>query len=182
MRLPQPGRPGPRIYIPQEQGGPIIHLGTGLAFRRRLSLLCNGYRGLFILGKGGRDAKLTTHFHLVTSSRMVKLYLHFPICLHGVTIKRKVNFNGNLTLYSQGYFFLLVRVFPSPSGGGARERGNDHERPKEMSPPISVQWKEALYISREMGLPRSVSQYTVKRTRHRVSSVFCLHTFSKHSE
>jgi hypothetical protein len=23
-RLPQPGGPGPRIYIPQEQGGPVI--------------------------------------------------------------------------------------------------------------------------------------------------------------
>jgi hypothetical protein len=25
-RLPQPGGPGPRIYIPQEQGGPVIPL------------------------------------------------------------------------------------------------------------------------------------------------------------
>jgi hypothetical protein len=24
LRLPQPGGPGPRIYIPQEQGGPVI--------------------------------------------------------------------------------------------------------------------------------------------------------------
>jgi hypothetical protein len=24
LRLPQHGRPGPRIYIPQEQGGPVI--------------------------------------------------------------------------------------------------------------------------------------------------------------
>jgi hypothetical protein len=29
LRLPQPGGPGSRIYIPQEQGGPVIHLGTG---------------------------------------------------------------------------------------------------------------------------------------------------------
>jgi hypothetical protein len=29
LRLPQPGRPGPRIYIPQEQGGPVIPPGTG---------------------------------------------------------------------------------------------------------------------------------------------------------
>jgi hypothetical protein len=32
LRLPQPGRPGPCIYIPQEQGGPAIPLGTGFAF------------------------------------------------------------------------------------------------------------------------------------------------------
>jgi hypothetical protein len=30
LRLPQPGGPGSRIYIPQEQGGPVIHPGTGL--------------------------------------------------------------------------------------------------------------------------------------------------------
>jgi hypothetical protein len=38
MRLPQPGGPGPRIYIPQEQGGPDISLGTGFPFRRLLRL------------------------------------------------------------------------------------------------------------------------------------------------
>jgi hypothetical protein len=29
---PQPGGPGPRIYIPQEQGGPITHPNTGFHF------------------------------------------------------------------------------------------------------------------------------------------------------
>jgi hypothetical protein len=28
MRLPQPGEQGPHIYIPQEQGSPVIPLGT----------------------------------------------------------------------------------------------------------------------------------------------------------
>jgi hypothetical protein len=37
-RLPQPGGPGPRIYIPQEQGGPVITPGTGFPFRRLLRL------------------------------------------------------------------------------------------------------------------------------------------------
>jgi hypothetical protein len=37
-RLPQSGEPGPRIYIPQEQGGPIIPPGTGFPFRRLLRL------------------------------------------------------------------------------------------------------------------------------------------------
>jgi hypothetical protein len=32
-RLPQPGGPGSRLYIPQEQGGPIIPPGTGFPFR-----------------------------------------------------------------------------------------------------------------------------------------------------
>jgi hypothetical protein len=38
FRLPQPGGPGPRIYIPQEQGGPVIPLGTGFPFCRLLQL------------------------------------------------------------------------------------------------------------------------------------------------
>jgi hypothetical protein len=36
--LPQPGGPGPRIYIHQEQGGPVITPGTGFPFRRLLRL------------------------------------------------------------------------------------------------------------------------------------------------
>jgi hypothetical protein len=37
-RLPQPGEPGPRIFIPQEQGDPVIPPGTGFPFRRLLRL------------------------------------------------------------------------------------------------------------------------------------------------
>jgi hypothetical protein len=33
-RLPQTSGPDPRFYIPQEQGGPVIPLGTGFLFRR----------------------------------------------------------------------------------------------------------------------------------------------------
>jgi hypothetical protein len=35
-RLPQPGGSGLRIHIPEEQGCPVIPLGTGFPFRRRL--------------------------------------------------------------------------------------------------------------------------------------------------
>jgi hypothetical protein len=37
-RLPQPGGPGPLIYIPQEQGGPVIPPGTGVPLHRLLGL------------------------------------------------------------------------------------------------------------------------------------------------
>jgi hypothetical protein len=37
-RLPQLGGPGIRIYIPREQGGPVIPTGTGFPFRRHLLL------------------------------------------------------------------------------------------------------------------------------------------------
>jgi hypothetical protein len=33
LRLPQPGGPGPRIYIPQGQSDPAIPPGTGFSFR-----------------------------------------------------------------------------------------------------------------------------------------------------
>jgi hypothetical protein len=35
---PQPGGPGPHIYIPQEQGGQVITPGTGSPFRHLLQL------------------------------------------------------------------------------------------------------------------------------------------------
>jgi hypothetical protein len=38
LRLPQPGGPGSRIYIPQEEGGPVIPPGTGFTLRRLLRL------------------------------------------------------------------------------------------------------------------------------------------------
>jgi hypothetical protein len=38
LSLHQPGRLGSRIYIPQEQGGPVIPLSTGLTFRQLLRL------------------------------------------------------------------------------------------------------------------------------------------------
>jgi hypothetical protein len=39
LRLPQPGGPSPCIYIPQEQGGPVIPPGTGF-LSDSLSLTC----------------------------------------------------------------------------------------------------------------------------------------------
>jgi hypothetical protein len=38
FRLPQAGGPCPQIYIPQEQGGPVITPGTGFPFRRLIRL------------------------------------------------------------------------------------------------------------------------------------------------
>jgi hypothetical protein len=39
--FPQPGGPGPRIYILQERGGPVIPPGTAFPFRRLLQLAGN---------------------------------------------------------------------------------------------------------------------------------------------
>jgi hypothetical protein len=42
-RLPQPGRPGPRIYIPQSQDGPVIPPAPGFLFVASYDL--QGYGG-----------------------------------------------------------------------------------------------------------------------------------------
>jgi hypothetical protein len=48
-RLPQPGGPGPRIYIPQEQGGPVIPPGTGVPLK---TISSQSYKkcSLFLIG------------------------------------------------------------------------------------------------------------------------------------
>jgi hypothetical protein len=43
LRFPQLGGPGPLIYTPQEQGGPVIPLGTGFPFAA--SYYSQGYGG-----------------------------------------------------------------------------------------------------------------------------------------
>jgi hypothetical protein len=46
FETPQPGGSGPRIYIPQEQGGPVIPPSTSFPFRRLGHLLwlhCSGF-------------------------------------------------------------------------------------------------------------------------------------------
>jgi hypothetical protein len=45
LRLPQPGRPGFRIYIPQEQGGPVITPSIGFPLSRPLRLASHNSQG-----------------------------------------------------------------------------------------------------------------------------------------
>jgi hypothetical protein len=45
LRLPKPGGPGPRIYIPHEQGGPVIPPGTGFPLDQIWPLLHNSEAG-----------------------------------------------------------------------------------------------------------------------------------------
>jgi hypothetical protein len=59
------------------------------------SLLSNGYHGMYSRGKSSGDVKLTTHLHLVPRSRMVELYLHSPICLHGIVRKYILKYRDN---------------------------------------------------------------------------------------
>jgi hypothetical protein len=36
--------------------------------------------------------KLTTHLHPLPRSRMMELYLHSPLCLHGVVLNYVINY------------------------------------------------------------------------------------------
>jgi hypothetical protein len=45
------------------------------------SLLSSGYRWQSSWGM-----KLTTHLHLMPRSRLAELYLHSPLCLHGIML------------------------------------------------------------------------------------------------
>jgi hypothetical protein len=50
LRLPQPGGPGSRIYIPQEEGGPVIPQGTGWQYDRQKTskILCHYTHVVFL--------------------------------------------------------------------------------------------------------------------------------------
>jgi hypothetical protein len=58
------------------------------------------YWRLFPQRWSGRGLKLNTHLHLLPMSRMVELYFHSPICLHG---------------RAQGQFYLQLGAFLSTS-------------------------------------------------------------------
>jgi hypothetical protein len=63
-----------------------------------LSLLTTGNSWLFYRVWDGRFVALNTHFHLLPRSRMVQLYFHSPIHLHGVVL-------NNL---ARGQFYLFI--------------------------------------------------------------------------
>jgi hypothetical protein len=49
-------------------------------------LLSDGQRELFSRGYSGRGVTITTYLHLVPRSRIVELYFHSLICLHGIVL------------------------------------------------------------------------------------------------
>jgi hypothetical protein len=75
LRLLQPGGPGPRIYIPQEQGGPVIPPGTGFPFHCLLN--CKATMEVFkpAYTRGEPKSKL---FYVLTVSRPVWFGVRYP--------------------------------------------------------------------------------------------------------
>jgi hypothetical protein len=79
LRLPQPGGPGPRIYVPQEQGGPVIPPGTGFLSRRLLQLelsLSYDRRSVdqFVLVSGSSLGPMTRFYPFLSLVTIVLLF------------------------------------------------------------------------------------------------------------
>jgi hypothetical protein len=55
-----------------------------------------------------KGVKLTAYHHIVPRSRMVELYLHWPICLHGIVlIKHRDNLTSLFFYEIQRYLCVL---------------------------------------------------------------------------
>jgi hypothetical protein len=57
-----------------------------IGFAAHTTFYVMGTRGLFFWNYSNRGAKLTTQLHIVLKIRMVELYLHSPISLHGMVL------------------------------------------------------------------------------------------------
>jgi hypothetical protein len=74
FKLPQPGGPGPHIFIPQEQDGPVIPLGTGFPFCRLLWLAGIQWR-YSNPPPHGYSSKLKVLSYFTTDGRSVSQYI-----------------------------------------------------------------------------------------------------------
>jgi hypothetical protein len=83
LRLPRPGGSGPRIYIPQERGGPVILPGQAFTCTFKLKFKLYYYRrsaGQFVLASGPIDFSflcltITFFLHLLCAERASSVYL-----------------------------------------------------------------------------------------------------------
>jgi hypothetical protein len=73
LRLPQPGGPGSRIYVPQEQGGPVIPAGTGFPLCHLLRLA--SYEPYFVL-------RILICHSWGTDETNIKVCVKFVACFH----------------------------------------------------------------------------------------------------
>jgi hypothetical protein len=79
LRLPQPGGPGSRIYIPLEQGGPVIPPGTEFPFCHPLQLAGLLWRYSNHTGLLRNKVNVTIYNHPAVATTFI--YLHFCICI-----------------------------------------------------------------------------------------------------
>jgi hypothetical protein len=112
LRLPQPGVPGSRIYIPQEQGGPVIPEGTGFPLRRLLRLaglrwrysnppptwggqvpVYISFRNRMVQSKVKSNAKAKSQSHITTDSQSIST----SWCLVHSELEGSIRMNFNPT-------------------------------------------------------------------------------------
>jgi hypothetical protein len=89
LKIPQPGSPGPHIYILPEQSSPVVPPGTGFPFRR-------------LLGLAGLRLRYSTPSRPSTRGRVEELIVLCPLTGH--IPNRNHSSNDNLLLPSCNVF------------------------------------------------------------------------------
>jgi hypothetical protein len=119
-RLPQPGEPVPRIYIPQEQGGPDIPPGTGFPFRR--PLLSAGLRWRYSIPPphGIHSSAVVTSFY-----RRYGLYISARL-FSGERALNWKNSKDNLVAIPQWFSKNTLRWYGLDGTGTRKLKANPH--------------------------------------------------------
>jgi hypothetical protein len=68
-----------------------------IVFHRRVGTHLPDYT-MYPQGKRSKGMKLTTYLHLVPRLRMGELYLHSPICLHGIALNYIIKYRDRFIL------------------------------------------------------------------------------------
>jgi hypothetical protein len=115
-RLPQPGGPGPSIYIPQEQSGPVIPSGTGFPFLRFLRLAGLRWRYSTPPPRGIRHClSLIPQFHVIWTATDLIIHREYGFtwrCVIQIKVKRL--FHRDIGgLFSQLMWLIFYRIFES---------------------------------------------------------------------
>jgi hypothetical protein len=116
-RLPQPGGPGPRIFIPKEQGGPVLPPGICFPFRRLLRLAGLRWSYSNPPPRGVWSGQLTCpqdNSSARTTSKTSFFYCHLRVRFCGNVFTEPLLRNGYLfirLLHSNGCIRSLFRHF-----------------------------------------------------------------------
>jgi hypothetical protein len=116
LRLSQPGGPGPRIYIPQEQGGPVIPRALGSCFVASYDLQGSGWRwssscdrqsiDQFVWVSGLTLGPLTRFYLALLSSSDNYFILLYKAC--SLTRKRVCSLQCNHSLVPITIYYRLI--------------------------------------------------------------------------
>jgi hypothetical protein len=131
-RLPQPGGPSPRIYIPQDLGGQVIPLVTGFPFRRHLQFA--GLRWKYSTppshGNGWLSTDCTALFSIRHISSSHKTFQAYCCLWRRGTLKHvlhEVYMAGNRAvneIWNKKFWEVLIAYFPLLRHGPHIKRRN----------------------------------------------------------